>query len=212
MLLLRVLPCREEKVHVFAVCKRFLFYCCVSSFNSVSKLVNWLHVPYREHMCFAKLCISVKRFFFWHRESWDCEGIWEKWQLDSQKEMSTVDLAVWYGKLLQFGVRLEKVTQVAQWAGRCSHFCSSEDLGMKRQICLLEKKMKDPSFPLVKSLIFVFLQCSFWSETLGCFLAALRGACRRIVRAEDLIVSFVKAVSLQCRAFVSQGDCCLQCS
>lgn len=38
--LLRVLPCREEKVHVFAVCKRFLFYCCVSSFNSVSKLVN----------------------------------------------------------------------------------------------------------------------------------------------------------------------------
>lgn len=32
--------CREEKVNVLAVCKRFLFDCCVSSFNSVNKLVN----------------------------------------------------------------------------------------------------------------------------------------------------------------------------
>lgn len=40
VLLVRVSHCREEKVNVFAVSKRFLFYCCVSSFNSVSKLVN----------------------------------------------------------------------------------------------------------------------------------------------------------------------------
>lgn len=36
---------------------------------------------------------------------------------------------------------------------------------------------------------------SFWNETLDCFLAALRSACRRIVRAEGLIVSLAKAVS-----------------